>query len=921
MDTQAPSRPTRESEIVALGRALALEKRARYIDVQGKRSTFAKFMRQTAERLCRRYPYDSKWSTIKGLFQQYPNLDLAARISMVRRTEELLFGALNPVLNSPSPAGQNVSVVTPAAGAVSGQKAVASTLSADITGGKDKNTDQKEEPDSGLNKVSSDGIFKEASFKNFESSSENFKEQAKKGPVMRAPSGHQDKGGLNSRSPLPEAKRPEKGDPAVTDPQQVAIQYLRGCGPKNAELLEKLGIYTVLDLLKHFPRQHLDFQDRQKINSLVLGQDVTIFGTIRSVSAYQPKRGNISIVNVTVNDGTGSILISKFIGGKGNRFLLERYKDNFPKGAQVMASGRVEKDKYSGRLSLKNASVEVLGALSSNEEDVVSLHAGRLVPVYPLTEGLSLRHLRNMIYVALEGYDQKIPDIVPDFIQAEYELCPVQEALWGIHFPENFALKERARRRLVFDELFIAQIQLAARRYKYEQDTAGLSLDTGKSVFINRFMADLPFQLTGAQKRVFAEISRDLSSPHPMHRLVQGDVGSGKTVVAALTALLAIENGFQVAVMAPTEILAEQHYRQFQRWLMPLGLKVGLFLGKQGIKERRKVQAELFSGQIHVAVGTHALIQEDVEFQKLGLVIIDEQHRFGVKQRAALKGKGVNPELLTMTATPIPRTLALALHGDLELSEIDELPPGRKPIKTEYFYPGERKIVYQKMREQIFAGRQVYYVFPLIEESETLSAKAAAAEYEKFCSEIFTEYAIGLMHGKLKPQEKEEVMDKFRAGQYQILVSTTVIEVGVDVPNATVMVIENADRFGLSQLHQLRGRVGRGGEQSYCFLIADAKGGATRQRLEIMCQTNDGFVIAEKDLELRGPGEFLGTRQSGLPDMVLADLVKDAKILEEARNAAITVVKGDPELKQYPLLKEIIQQGQKSEKAEMLRSG
>jgi ATP-dependent DNA helicase RecG len=386
--------------------------------------------------------------------------------------------------------------------------------------------------------------------------------------------------------------------------------------------------------------------------------------------------------------------------------------------------------------------------------------------------------------------------------------------------------------------------------------------------------------------------------------------------------LIAIENGFQGAMMAPTEILAEQHFRQFQRYLTPLGLKAALLVGKQGVKERRLVQEGLLNGQIHIAVGTHALIQDGVEFKNLGLIIIDEQHRFGVKQRAKLRAKGHSPQLLTMTATPIPRTLALAVHGDLDVSEIDQLPPGRKAIETKLVRPSKRGELFEFMERQIKLGRQAYVVFPLIEESETLSAKAATIEYEKLQNKVFPDLNIGLMHGKLKPQEKDMVMDAFRKGEYQILVSTTVIEVGVDVPNATVMVIENADRFGLAQLHQLRGRVGRGAEQSYCFLVADAKSEQTRQRLSIMEETNDGFVVAQKDLELRGPGEIMGTRQSGLPDLMLADIVNDAKILEDARHLAIEIVKDDPWLKNYPGLAKLLEvKSTQSEVDELLTSG
>ncbi|MBY0358974.1 MAG: ATP-dependent DNA helicase RecG [Candidatus Obscuribacterales bacterium] len=840
------TKPTidRETEIAALGRAVAVERRARYTNFRGRKSTFAEFMRRMADRLSRRYPADTRWSTIRGLFYQYPNLDLASRISILRRTDELLVDAVEGKAPAPEP--------------------------------------ERESP-----------------------------------PPVREP------------LVVAEAKPQAKPKPAVKtvalaaggDPGSVDVKYVRGVGPKLAETLGRLNINSAEDLLRHYPRQHLDFQNHMPIRNVKPGDEVTVFGTIKSVGAYQAKKGNISIVSVLINDGTGSITVSRFIGGRSNKFLLDRYKNSYPKGAQVMASGRVEKDSFGGRLQLKNAQIEILGGAADGEEEQNSLHAGRLVPVYPLVEGLSLRYLRNIIHNALEAHAANIIDPLPASILAEYELMPLSKALWTIHFPEDMESKEEARNRLVFDELFLAQLQLAKRRYGFKQNNQALSLSVVEGKFLKQFREALPFTLTGAQERVFTEIAQDMSADSPMHRLVQGDVGSGKTVVAAMASLIAVENSYQVAVMAPTEILAEQHHRQFQRWLAPLGLRCALLLGKQGVKERRLIQQDLLSGQVHVAIGTHALIQDDVEFSRLGFVIIDEQHRFGVKQRSRLKAKGVNPELLTMTATPIPRTLALTLHGDLDVSEIDELPPGRKPIVTEYITPGKKKDLYGKIKGEILKGRQIYIVFPLIEESETLAAKAATAEYEILRTTVFAEYKIGLMHGKLKSQEKEEVMEKFRNREFDILVSTTVIEVGVDVPNATVMVIENADRFGLAQLHQLRGRVGRGGEQSYCYLVAEARSELTRQRLGIMTQTNDGFVVAEKDLELRGPGEFLGVRQSGMPDLALADIVKDAKILEEARKAAIELVRVDPELDTYPRLKELLGQKHNSEAANLLSSG
>lgn len=880
-------RPTKETELAALRRAIAVERRARYADFQGRHSTFSHFMRVTSDRLMRRYPLDAVWVTVRSLFRQYPQSDVATRISIVCRAEELLepywLMAAQSQTGSPSSpvAGKAPVHASPAPGTASGRS----------------------NPSPG--RVAS--------------------------PSSPA--------GGSKPSSVSDGLKPPAAPGAPID--QTAVQFVKGVGPKFAALLAGLDIHTVEDLLRHYPRRHLDFQNREYIKDLQIGQEVTIFGSIRSVSAYQSKRGNMSILSTIISDGTGSILVIRFVGGKSNKYLLDRYKAQHPKGAQVLASGVVERDEFSHKLKLKNAEVEILsleggGELSGQAELeggndgfaggaplTDSLHAGRLVPVYPLTEGLSLKHLRNVIYNALQSYGSQIEDLLPSSIIESFSLMPLCQAFANIHFPEEPQQKDDARRRLVFDELFSIQLQMAQRRYQFESQDDALSLQyqPGPDSLVERLRAALPFTLTSAQSRVFGEIARDLASNKPMHRLVQGDVGSGKTVVALMAFMVAIENGFQCAMMAPTEILAEQHFRQFQRLVMPLGLNCVLLLGKQGQKERREVRQALVSGQAHIAVGTHALIEDDVEFQKLGLIIIDEQHRFGVKQRARLKAKSQNPELLTMTATPIPRTLALTMHGDLDVSEIDELPPGRKPIKTELFRPSQKKEVFRRVHEEIAAGRQIYIVFPLIEESETLSAKAATQEYEKLSNGEFKNYKLGLMHGKLKPQEKDMVMDAFRQGQYQILVSTTVIEVGVDVPNATVMVIENADRFGLAQLHQLRGRVGRGGNQSYCFLVSEQKSEATRDRLEILTQTNDGFVVAEKDLEIRGPGEFIGYRQSGLPDLVLADLVKDAKILEEARNAAIAIMRSDPELASYPSLKKLLEKKVTTEHADVMRSG
>lgn len=850
----------------ALGRALAVERRARYIDFRGKRTTFSQFMRQTADRLCKRFPFDSRWSTIRGLYTQYPNLDVASRISIVRRTEELLF----------VPEKEKPTTVEPVVAPESGSRATPGKSPAD----KQTCGSQALEP----------------------TVHQAVPANAKQEPTL-----------VLAAKKIAPARPPQ-------DPADVEIKFIKGVGPKMSEIFQRLGIFTALDLIKHYPRHHLDFQNRLLIRELKPGQEVTVYGTIKSVGAFQSKRGNISIVSIVISDGTGSVAVSRFIGGKSNKYLLDRFKSQFPKGAQVMASGVVERDRYTSRLQLKNAELEILSELGDASEELGSLHTNRLVPVYPLTEGLGLRYLRSVIHNALEACGEAIPEHLPEAVRLQNNLIGLREALWGIHFPDDVEIKDAARKRLVFDELFSLQLQLAHRRYQNSLNESALKFELKEGGFIDNFRKELPFKLTGAQERVFKEIARDLASSKPMHRLVQGDVGSGKTVVAAMAALIAIQDGYQAAVMAPTEILAEQHFRQFQKWLTPLGLSCGLFLGKQGTKERKLMQQALLSGQVSVAIGTHALIQDDVEFAKLGLIIIDEQHRFGVKQRAKLKAKGYNPELLTMTATPIPRTLALTVHGDLDVSEIDELPPGRKPIQTKAMTPADKRQIQGFIASQVKLGRQAYIVFPLIEESESLSAKAATAEFEELRTNVFPEMKLGLMHGKLKPQEKESVMDSFRKGEFQILVCTTVIEVGVDVPNASVMVIENADRFGLSQLHQLRGRVGRGAEQSYCYLVANANSETARARLEIMEKTNDGFVIAEKDLELRGPGEFLGTRQSGMPDLLLADLIHDATILEQARKSAIEIIKSDPDLSDHKSLKVLIKD-QTGESAQLIQSG
>lgn len=918
---------SREAEVAALRRAIAVERRSYYANLQGKRTTFSRFMRQTSEKLARRYPMELVWSTIRGLFRDYANLDVGTRISIVKRAEELLQPIWNPLNLETDPS--------------------------DVTAGLDV-ADKSDRSDRSEAADISDVQVAKAVTDNSPQATVRSETSARTSPSKRPATSGAATGIRNSNNPVESGGAPqkptmstsakpvlatEKGSKlsqsdikngySLSDVAEIPVRLVKGVGQKAEDILNRLGIRTVADLIKHYPRRHLDFQNRLYIRQLKPGMEVTIFGTIRSIGAFQSRRGNVSVLNIAINDETGTILITRFVGGKSNKYLLERYKTQYPKGSQVLASGVVERDQFSNRLCLKNAEIEIIAqggdvdvqGAEDLADDSSHLHTNRLVPVYPLTDGMSLRHFRNIIFQALQSYGNLLKDALPLEHRERLQLMPVAAAAKAIHFPKDLEESEAARRRLVFDELFSIQLHLARRRYRHESTETALSLVQSENSLVVRLLQSLPFKLTGAQERVFAEIAKDLASSKPMHRLVQGDVGSGKTIVALLAFMVAIDNGFQCAMMAPTEILAEQHYRQFQKLITPLGLKTGLVIGKQGQKERRSIRQELLSGQIHIAVGTHALLTDDVEFKNLGLIIIDEQHRFGVKQRAKLKLKSQSPELLTMTATPIPRTMALTMHGDLDVSEIDEMPPGRKPIETVLYRQSQRKQIRSAIEEQLTRGRQVYIVFPLIDESETLSAKAATKEYERLRTEDFQHRRVGLMHGKLSAQEKDEVMESFRNHEFDILVCTTVVEVGVDVPNATVMVIENADRFGLAQLHQLRGRVGRSSEQSYCYLVSDSQAEATLSRLNIMTETNDGFVIAEKDLEIRGPGEFLGYKQSGLPDLVLADLVKDAKILEDARNTAIAIVKEDPELKSFPALDSLLQRMKLSVESEIVRSG
>lgn len=678
------------------------------------------------------------------------------------------------------------------------------------------------------------------------------------------------------------------------------LSELEAVGVRKSGYLARLGLYNIRDLLYYYPRDHIDYARQVNINKLEAGETVTIVGTVKRCSCFtSPRNKKLTIFELLLKDPTGQIKISRFFASTRytNRGWQELQKRRYPEGAVVAASGLVKKNKYG--VTLDNPELEVLNHPGGS---IDSIKIGRVVPVYPLTDGVPADLVREAVIAALP-FTAQLRDPLPVALRNQYGLVKVKDAIANIHFPPDSDTLSAARRRLVFDEFFYLQLGFLQRRQAQKQaHNSAVLAPTGK--LIDQFNQLLPFELTGAQKRVISDILTDLQSSTPMNRLVQGDVGSGKTVVAVLAILAAIQSGYQAALMAPTEVLAEQHYRKLVSWFNLLHLPVELLTGSTTAKKRRQIHAQLETGELPLLVGTHALIQDPVNFQRLGLVVIDEQHRFGVQQRARLQQKGQSPHVLTMTATPIPRTLALTLHGDLDVSQIDELPPGRQQIHTTVLSGKERNHAYDLIRREIVQGRQAYIVLPLIEESEKLDVRSAVEEHQRLSESIFPEFQVGLLHGRMNSAEKDEVLNAFRDNQTQIIVSTTVIEVGVDVPNATVMMIENAERFGLSQLHQLRGRVGRGSHQSYCLLMSGSKTDTAKQRLGVLEQSQDGFFISEMDMRFRGPGEVLGKRQSGLADFALASLVEDQDVLNLARDAAEKIILNDETLESFPLMKQ-----------------
>ena len=692
--------------------------------------------------------------------------------------------------------------------------------------------------------------------------------------------------------------RPRKAPPAKKAPPlrfKDSVTKLKGIRRQDVAKLKKLGAETVGDLVYHFPHRHNDFADIRNVSDLQLGEDQTVVVTVWEANETRtgPRRSSTQAV---LSDETGNVRATWFNQG----YLAKTFRQ----GTKLVLSGKV--NVFRGSFVFESPEYELL----TGQEELV--HTGRLVPVYPIVTGLPQRTLRRLVKQALDVGISQITEVLPEDVRHRAGLMGLQNAISQAHYPDNAADWTAARRRLAFDELLLLQLAVLSRKRRWQQEDDGIALKVD-GVALDAFLGSLPFELTKAQSKVLDEILGDIAQATPMSRLLQGDVGSGKTVVAATALVLAALNGHQGALIAPTEILAEQHYLTLTHLLsgkpeaagdhvavvgdgiLPQPIKIGLLLGSLSKKNKDEMHERISAGEIDVMIGTHALIQEGVEPPSLALAVVDEQHRFGVMQRASIRGKGRKPHLLAMSATPIPRSLALTVYGDLDVSVLDEMPPGRQPIKTRWLAPDKRDVAYEFVRKQVAEGRQAFIVCPLIEESEALQTRSAVEEHQRLSTKVFPELSLGLLHGRMKLREKEATMERFQADELSVLVSTPVIEVGIDVPNATVMLVDGADRFGLAQLHQFRGRVGRGEHQSFCLLLADSPGEEARERLKLVERIDDGFELAEEDLRIRGPGDYMGTRQSGLPQLKVARIT-DHDVLGLARREATRMLDADPGL-------------------------
>ncbi len=663
------------------------------------------------------------------------------------------------------------------------------------------------------------------------------------------------------------------------------LSVIQGVGSRYFQALKKIDLYTLGDLLYYIPRRYDDYSELKTINRLAYQDEVTVIAAVHSITTRPIRGGQMKLTEAVVTDGTGFLRLTWF-----NQPWIEK---NFPAGIQLVISGKL--DMYLGRLMISNPDCELL------EQE--HLHTNRIVPIYPLTDKITQKWIRRVMHQTVMYWAPRVFDHIPQQIRQEAEVYPLQEALVQVHFPDSMDRLHEAKYRLAFDEVFLMQLGVLSQKRNWQALESAIYAVPDE--WLEQVSEFLPYQLTNAQKKAIQDILDDLKSGHPMNRLIQGDVGSGKTIVAFLAAMIFVENNVQSAIMAPTSILAEQHYRSITRLLVksdenPNGVlepeQVALLIGSTPEKDRQLLAENLENGTIKILIGTHALLEDPVKFQNLQFVVVDEQHRFGVQQRAILREKGHNPHLLVMTATPIPRSLALTVYGDLDLSVMDEMPAGRQPIETFILSPLERNRGHQFIIKHAREGKQAFIIYPLVESTDdTQENKAAVDEFEKLQHEVFSNFRLGLLHGRMKPSEKDEVMQSFNRGEIDILISTSVVEVGVDVPNATVMLVEGANRFGLAQLHQFRGRVGRGDQQSFCLLIPETDDAMENERLKAMAESNDGFILAEKDLQQRGPGAFLGTRQSGFSDLKFGDIT-DVRLIEKARNLAKKVFEQDPDL-------------------------